>query len=349
MRGKIVLFNTERNTILLHFKDDRYVPYVKGLFSSWMDKPPHVLITDWRFLLTATHKKYYSLLDIKLVVFPVKRRYILCIKDVRSPQKEKRKYWKFISHEYFQWFVEKTSSQTPLPFVMHSTMYTFNCSVNFDKKRQTRVFFSGNSDRKTYSNPIVNEVFGIMNRVQIIDALKENAGRFGRDISFDGNANALIQIMDWEWNPEESRNLQLRVDNEQWLNKLGDADFFLCGPGIMPFCHNTIEAMAMGCIPILQYHQLFVPKLEDGVNCITFKNADDLVNKIEGILKKTENEIREMRENVRNYYDEYLCPESIRALLTSSNRNEFLFPVNIPAVNSFASHKSLHPLISPQF
>lgn len=273
---------------------------------------------------------------------------MLCITDKTFTKKEKKKNWKFISHDYFQWFVEKSPSETPLPFVMHSTMYSFKKHVDFEKKRQTRVFFSGNSDRKTYSNTIVNDVFGIMNRVQILEVLKENAARFGSNISFDGNAEALIQIMDWEWNPTENRNLHLRVENEQWLNKLGDADFFLCGPGIMPFCHNAIEAMAMGCIPVLQYHQLFIPNLENGVNCITFRNADDLVSKVALILKMSETEIREMRNNVRNYYEEYLHPKTIRSLFTSDDRREFLFPVNIPAVNSFVSRNNSHPLISLQ-
>ena len=45
-----------------------------------------------------------------------------------------------------------------------------------------------------------------------------------------------------------------RIKAEAALDALAKADFFLACPGVgMPLCHNLIEAIAAGAIPILQY------------------------------------------------------------------------------------------------
>lgn len=52
---------------------------------------------------------------------------------------------------------------------------------------------------------------------------------------------------------------------------LASADFFLCQPGeIMPQCHNIVEAMAVGTIPLTNYPDWLSPPLVDGREALVF-------------------------------------------------------------------------------
>jgi hypothetical protein len=96
----------------------------------------------------------------------------------------------------------------------------------------------------------------------------------------------------------------------QWLATLAKADFFLCPPGIvMPMCHNVIEAMAVGTIPLISYAEWFHPNLEHLSNCIVFDGKDDLVEKMRLALSMPKQQVQAMRAKVVTYYESHLRPE----------------------------------------
>ena len=96
----------------------------------------------------------------------------------------------------------------------------------------------------------------------------------------------------------------------QWLPTLARADFFLCPPGIvMPMCHNVIEAMAVGTIPLIGYAEWFHPRLQHLSNCIVFDDQDDLVEKMKMVLQMPKAQIERLRANVVDYYESHLRPE----------------------------------------
>ena len=100
------------------------------------------------------------------------------------------------------------------------------------------------------------------------------------------------------------------IDDKYWLMHLAKTDFFLAPPGIvMPMCHNIIEAMAVGAIPVTNYPEWFSPKLEHLKNCIQFSNKQDLVDKVKFILDMDNQGIKLLRENVIDYYEAYLTNE----------------------------------------
>ena len=102
---------------------------------------------------------------------------------------------------------------------------------------------------------------------------------------------------------------EFRVDNRNWLSTLAKAEFFLCLPGyVMPMCHNAVEAMAVGAIPIINYAEWFDPSLEHLKNCIVFDGGNDLVAKLNMVLEMPDDQIEKMRRNVIDYYDNYLSP-----------------------------------------
>lgn len=331
---RVILFPEKDTPVLLNFMDGKYVPYVKGLFWFKTAENTHVQFTNWKFVITADKLRPKNSLPIVYVIFPVINKYKTCISD--KSKFRNRKDWKFISHEYFHWIVAKDKKVTPLPFVMHHTNYGLTRSLEREKKRDIRIFFSGNSNQESYSNEVFSNVFGILNRVEIIETLKKYAHDKGGSVSFDIHENSDIQILDWQWSASISSKLDNRIENKEWLQYLARADFFICCPGVnMPFCHNAIEAMKMGCIPVLQYNNLFAPHLKHRENCIVFTGKEDLINKIEEILKMTTPEIELMQYHVNSYFKTYLQPNAIHNLFENELNSEFVFPVNTHSINSY--------------
>jgi hypothetical protein len=110
----------------------------------------------------------------------------------------------------------------------------------------------------------------------------------------------------------------LRVPDEDWLTVLSKVDFFLAPPGIvMPMCHNSIEALAVGAVPVINYGEWFHPKLESMRNCVAFDDQESLIHGLEAVLAMEEAPIAEMRKQAIAYYDAHLSIESFMASIES--------------------------------
>ena len=109
---------------------------------------------------------------------------------------------------------------------------------------------------------------------------------------------------------------ELDIPMNELRDLLGWFDFYFALPGTdVPFAHNIIEAMSAGCVPFLQegYANLFQPPLIDGVQAVTFKDLNDLeirLRYLQGVSLQT---TASMRENVRQYYQNYLTPRGVVA------------------------------------
>ena len=122
-----------------------------------------------------------------------------------------------------------------------------------------------------------------------------------------------------------------KIPQERWLEALAKADFFLACPGVgMPLCHNVIESLAAGAIPILQYSAYLPPPLEDGVNCLAFSNAAGLREVIERALAMNQQEIQRLRAGVKAYYDAFLAPGRFAKRLLSGPRVLLLNAYRVP-------------------
>lgn len=168
-------------------------------------------------------------------------------------------------------------------------------------KRPVRVFFSGNVE--FVKDPeLVQRLYDIPSRDTTVGYLRET---FPRALWLE----ALKDRAGWQ---REAGSWPLvfataKGDPRNWLRELGDADFFVCLPGShMPMCHNAIEAMMSGAIPILAYGDWFSPHLREGVECLTYRNLDELRSAIERAMAMDEESVRAMRLRVRYYYDKYL-------------------------------------------
>lgn len=103
-----------------------------------------------------------------------------------------------------------------------------------------------------------------------------------------------------------------------WLPTLAQADFFLCPPGmVMPMCHNVVEAMSVGTIPLISYPEWLTPQLRHLHNCIAFDSRDDLVGKMRLALSMPAADVARMRANVIDHYESHLRPEVVVQALES--------------------------------
>jgi hypothetical protein len=173
-------------------------------------------------------------------------------------------------------------------------------------RRTIRIFFSG--DTQDYRRSWVRYPKPKLPRQQIVDSIKE---RMGADVLVVHDSAALREVQDAAYTRKVviTASSEVRIEFQDWLATLAGADFFLSPPGIiMPMCHNIIEAMAVGAIPITNYPEWLDPPLKHLDNCVVFDDDNDLIAKLKLALEMDPSEIARMRTNVLNYYEAYLRP-----------------------------------------
>ena len=169
--------------------------------------------------------------------------------------------------------------------------------------RPARIFFGGNTQQGKYDKDVLREVYHMLTRREMLEATAAVIPAYRP-----------LEAASWLASPDFHpfvlcETQHCKIPPERWLEALGKADFFLACPGVgMPLCHNLIEALAAGSIPILQYATYLPHPLEDGVNCLEFCNAESLRKVIGTALAMSPENIRTMRANVRNHYEEFLAP-----------------------------------------
>lgn len=217
------------------------------------------------------------------------------------------------------WFRQPIIMPYPVHPVHAGPDLAARLQVDRARHKAMRVFFSG--DREGYVSNRIRYPKPKLPRLEVIEAVLEEMAERARLVRGEGELaemcagdyvnGCLIMAQDGE-----------RIDTTRWLSTLATADFFLCPPGyVMPMCHNTVEAMAVGTIPIINYPEWFTPRLVHLDNCIAFDDRADLVAKLHAVLRMDAATIGRMRERVMAYYDRHLAPESfIRRLEASDGR-----------------------------
>lgn len=186
-----------------------------------------------------------------------------------------------------------------------------------DTRRRVRILFAG--DLTGYKRRWIRYPKEKLSRTEVIAALKE---RLGDRLRIAKTPQELREVMEGEYLRQMVivDNDGARVPWEQWMEVIARADFFLCPPGIvMPMCHNIIEAMAIGTIPITNYPEWFSPNLEHMKNCVVFDDADDLIRKIDLALAMSDEQKEALRRNAMQFHDQHLRPETFVAKVEARN------------------------------
>jgi hypothetical protein len=209
----------------------------------------------------------------------------------------------------------RSTSDIFMPYFMHPVQYQLEMLDHLAELRRAvrrvRIFFSGNISEENYVNRLPGNK---LTRAEICEALQGTSGvlRLTDEKQFVETFFPNQFTNDCVLNDR----LVYAVPDEDWLRTLALCDFFLCLPGSrMPLCHNAVEAMAVGAIPILNYSEWFEPALEDGKNCIEFGTVEELRHRIAEIRNYDAQAIERMRQNVIEYYEANLTPSAFRKRL----------------------------------
>ena len=192
--------------------------------------------------------------------------------------------------------------------------------------RPWRVFFGGYFQKQAYEK--IKRYTGrpVIDRHSVIETLLRIYGQRVDRIESD------TELMGAKSTKREGMVLidssRFRLAADDWLDVLSRAQFFVAAPGgDYPLCHNCVESLAIGTIPILQYGSLFEPALTDGVNCLAYESLEDLPHLVERIDRMSPQEITTLRNGAIQYFDEHLSPAAFRRQVERTDaRGLHVFP-----------------------
>jgi hypothetical protein len=197
-----------------------------------------------------------------------------------------------------------------MPFPMHpmqSGLTGEDLVALRQSERRMRVFFSG--DTEHYRRVWIRYPRTKLPRERIVQAA---IGGLGEEAVLVHDAAELAERLAQGYTQKcvFTASSQVRIEFADWLPTLAKADFFLSPPGIvMPMCHNIIEAMAVGTIPITNYPEWLDPPLRHGRECLAFDDEADLVAQLRLALTMDPALIEALRRGVIDYYERHLRPD----------------------------------------
>ncbi|QEF99365.1 hypothetical protein Mal15_34290 [Stieleria maiorica] len=213
-----------------------------------------------------------------------------------------------------------------MPYPMHPQQITDATEAREDMLRRrikAGIFFAGNQNRR-YGRDSMHHEFGVLSRLEILSTLRSH---FDVRIATrdSGGRDDQIVLRDSASDP---------IPAQDWMNTIAAHQFFLCCPGAsQPVCHNAIEAMSVGTIPILEYADRFHPELVDGVNAICFRGRKGLVAAIRRIDSMPPEKRARLSRNVCQHYDAHLDGGRFLKRLRDELNTDFVDQVSMPFHN----------------
>ncbi|KAF2333104.1 glycosyltransferase family protein [Flavobacterium daemonense] len=206
-----------------------------------------------------------------------------------------------VNYNYRKVYSTNEYQENALPYIMHPANYLLPQPEILPKN--IGIILSGNFEEKIYNTRVIPDNFGLLNRWEIYtEILKHKKGlsisgtELVQDL-YSGCFKDKFIVMKWQSGA---------IPTEKWRHYLSSADFIFCAPGMtMPMCHNVLEAMSVGVIPILNYQNWLNPSLEDGINCLVFRDEKDIESVIDKALAFSDLQKNEMAKNVIEYYKIY--------------------------------------------
>lgn len=202
-----------------------------------------------------------------------------------------------------------------IPYSFHPTAFKSGIDKAIEhlraNARRLRIIFVGNSVAKGYSLKKLKDRYNKLTRYEGVTAVLEIQDR----VKNVEDAKEFCKAIQTGSYINECRLLRtdraVKLDVRDYWDIVSRSDFFLGLSGTdYPMCHNVIESMSIGTIPVLGYGEWFFPPLEHGKNAVIYSDVQDLKAKIYDVLNMDERSIRRMRGHVIEYYETHLTSQS---------------------------------------
>jgi hypothetical protein len=227
----------------------------------------------------------------------------------------KQKNGTFISDDYFR---KPSLSSYHIPMSQHPLMYHDNFwNESLSNTTMNRaIFFAGSLEKGHYDRDEMNAIFGVFNRVQLANILQNSKYWYTIDKLLELNVPIAHKIIFLD-------RAEVNIPMPDLRPTLAKFRYYLACPGVsMPFSHNIIEAMSVGCIPIIEekYADLFEPKLEHLKNSLIFSHSEkNLEEIIDFAFNQNDDELDLISQNVLTYYNNYLTPKNVIETISKNN------------------------------
>jgi hypothetical protein len=189
--------------------------------------------------------------------------------------------------------------------------------------RKIAALFIGNVDDKYYNNEQTKKFFGIYTRYEIFSFI---SSAFKEELYAPPSYKDFLKKIDSGFLKDKIvliNTNNFEVPSDAWFDILLETDFFIhmCG-FIQPYCHNQIESMLAGCVPVTQFNRFFVPRFEQEKDALLFETKEELRKELEKIVSGAyEGIIRSMRRNILSYYRDYYSGQSFKEKISSLLEN----------------------------
>ena len=224
-----------------------------------------------------------------------------------------------VNYNYKKVYSTSEFKQDALPYIMHPINYLQDETELLGKN--IGIIISGNFEEKIYNTNVIPDNFGLLNRWEIYQEIVKHNKLLpitGSELINDLNSGKFkdkMVLMKWQSGA---------ISTEKWRSYLSAAEFIFCAPGMtMPMCHNILEAMSVGVIPILNYSHWLNPSLREDFNCLVYQKKSDINTVIDKALSMSSAEKMQMANNVIEYYKAYY-----QNYIFSSERNSELIVLN---------------------
>jgi hypothetical protein len=218
-----------------------------------------------------------------------------------------------LSNDYF--VLTKGLNQFHVPMSEYPAFYFYGVEIpimDMNNRRKNSVFMSGNMDATYYNEISKSRFFEILSRRDIAEFIMKQPYYLDVD-SLDDLNNYINADIDFKVILIDTKE-KFRIPFSDLKTTLIHFNFYLALPGILiPQSHNLIEAMSVGCIPVIHnnYAALLTPVLKHMENAIVYCNLKELDAQLLGLFDLDEHIIDSMQQNVYEYYQNYLSPKSI--------------------------------------
>lgn len=190
-----------------------------------------------------------------------------------------------------------------MPYPMHPATLRYLADTDLLSLRgrashRQAILFAG-SQKTRYGDQWMQREFDVLSRLEALDTLRDfYPSRIQESLQQNGERRPIVLLDSGSH----------AIPAAQWLPTLAAARFFLCCPGgRQPLCHNLIEAMSVGTIPLIEYGSRITPQLRDGETAICFQGRGGLVEAIERIDRMSSEELSALSQRVAGFYDQHLC------------------------------------------